>query len=77
MAAINAGAYLAPGADVAIHEGRENPWQGMVLAIGLMPDSTALVAVVDPLDNPHVIPGEQRVVSWRALRSLRQSRWAR
>lgn len=76
MSTINTGAYFCPGTAVTVCEGREQPWQGQIQSMSLS-GSTAWVSVVDPLDNPHVVPGEQRVVSWQALRGVRRNRWAR
>lgn len=73
---LNIGAYMCPGASVTVHEGRDEPWQGQIVAQSLS-GATNYVSVIDPLDNPHVIPGEQRAVSWRDLRLLRRNRWSR
>ena len=66
-----------PGVMVTVDDGTGDLWAGQITRTGLWPTSPVLVAVVDPLDHPEVIPGQRIVVSPRSLSRTFRGRWGR
>ncbi|HZM83817.1 MAG TPA: hypothetical protein VFC19_49495 [Candidatus Limnocylindrales bacterium] len=75
MSAINAGAYLCPGADVLLIDERHGNSLVRILNIDTGPGGEAIVTVLDPGGNPFRREGQRVTCTWRELRVPARRMW--